>query len=454
MKPLAKRFRGTTRAPVTLCRWCFISVLFLGAVSRAQAGAALLLEEPYSYDGTFAGTGHAAVYLDHVCAASPILLRPCGVGESGVVLSRYKAIAGYDWIAIPLIPYLYAVENRADIPLFADQKLVVFLRDQYRRKYLESLAPDRADGSAPGGDWYELVGSAYDRTTYAFAIQTSGEQDALLISRFNGQPNRKRYSFIKNNCADFAREVINFYYPHAAHRSVIGDLGVSTPKQIAKTLEQYGRRHRELETKNFVIPQVPGAMRRSKPIRGVLESGVAAKKYMVPLFLLHPYISGSLLAAYLGHWRFDPAKHALVMDSSSQLDTPLTAAGRRVYENRLNELTRAATMGNTLREGRDWDGLHRAEPGLDPHGMPVMKLSVGKEVEQVGVSRANVLNASESLPEAAKLMEARLHQELGRDSARKTAHTDVENDLELLQQLLAGEPMEIAGGLSSASVAK
>jgi hypothetical protein len=50
-------------------------------------------------------------------------------------------------------------------------------------------------------------------------------------------------------------------------------------------------------------------------------------------------------------------------------------------------------------------------------------------------------------------MEARLHQELGRDSARKTAHTDVENDLELLQQLLAGEPMEIAGGLSSASAA-
>ena len=82
-----------------------------------------------------------------------------------------------------------------------------------------------------------------------------------------------------------------------------------------------------------------------------------------------------------------------------------------------------------------------------------MKLNVGKETEQVGVSRANVLNASESLPLAAKLMEARLRQELRRDFARKTAHTDVENDLELLQRLLAVEPVEISGSLSSASAA-
>ncbi len=27
------------------------------------------------------------------------------------MISRYFKIAGYDWIAIPLIPYLYAVDN-------------------------------------------------------------------------------------------------------------------------------------------------------------------------------------------------------------------------------------------------------------------------------------------------------------------------------------------------------
>ena len=34
------------------------------------------------------------------------------------------------------IPYQYAVEKPEDIPLFADKKLVAFLRDRYRRDYL------------------------------------------------------------------------------------------------------------------------------------------------------------------------------------------------------------------------------------------------------------------------------------------------------------------------------
>jgi hypothetical protein len=119
----------------------------------------VLLEEPYSYDGAFAGTGHTAVYLTNVCAASPTLLRRCKPGEAGVVISRYNRIAGYDWIAIPLLPYLYAVTKPEAIPLFADPKLVSFLRNQYRQKYLEDLAPDKASGEIPAGDWVQLIGS-------------------------------------------------------------------------------------------------------------------------------------------------------------------------------------------------------------------------------------------------------------------------------------------------------
>lgn len=37
----------------------------------------------------------------------------------GVVVSRYHKIAGYDWIAIPVIPYLYAVEDVEEVPSFA-----------------------------------------------------------------------------------------------------------------------------------------------------------------------------------------------------------------------------------------------------------------------------------------------------------------------------------------------
>ena len=130
------------------------------------------------------------MYLTRVCAASPVVLRRCRAGEHGVVISRYDRIGGYDWIAIPLIPYLYAVENPEDVPLYADNKLVAFLRDQYRRSHLEEIAPDGPSGETPKGDWVQLVGSSYDRTSYGFQIETSAAQDDAFIAWFNSRPNR------------------------------------------------------------------------------------------------------------------------------------------------------------------------------------------------------------------------------------------------------------------------
>src|SRR3984957_20880842 len=167
---------------------CLMASLVLCTLARAHASDTVFLGEPYSSDGALAGTGHAAVYLSGVCTNSPTVLRPCAAGETGIVLSRYHRVAGYDWIAIPLVPYLYAVENRDDIPLFADKKLTAFLRDQYRRNHLETLIPDLPGGSAPEGDWYELVGASYIRTIYAYEIATTPAEDAALIRKLNGRP--------------------------------------------------------------------------------------------------------------------------------------------------------------------------------------------------------------------------------------------------------------------------
>src|SRR5437764_12521829 len=98
--------------------------------SQSHAQATLLLEEPYSYDGTFAGTGHAAVYLSRVCAETPTTLRRCGPGETGVVVTRYHHVNGRDWLAVRLVPYLYAVYDAASIPLFAYSKLAELLRHE------------------------------------------------------------------------------------------------------------------------------------------------------------------------------------------------------------------------------------------------------------------------------------------------------------------------------------
>src|SRR5215831_17171464 len=114
-----------------------LALMVLACASFASASATLLLEEPYGKLGFFTATGHAAVYLSNVCAETPIVLRPCRSGETGAVISRYDGVHGYDWVAIPLIPYLYAVERAEEVPLFADAKMVAFLRDRYRRKYLK-----------------------------------------------------------------------------------------------------------------------------------------------------------------------------------------------------------------------------------------------------------------------------------------------------------------------------
>ena len=140
-------------------------------------------------------TGHAAIYLSDVCAESPTSLRPCMPGENGVVLSRYHHIDGYDWIAIPLIPYLYAVDDVSQIPARADLGLETRLRDRYRREHLMDLVPDDPKKEIPGGEWVQLIGSAYDRRIYGYAVATSREQDDALIADFNDRANKSHFNF-------------------------------------------------------------------------------------------------------------------------------------------------------------------------------------------------------------------------------------------------------------------
>ena len=437
---------GGLEAVLRLGKLSAILLLCLCSISRARAGATLFLGEPYGYDGAFAGTGHAAVYLSGVCATSPVILRRCAPGETGIVLSRYRGIGGYDWIAIPLIPYLYAVEKPEDIPLFADKKLVAFLRDRYRRDHLESLVPDLPDGGTPGGAWYELIGASYLRTIYAFEIETSPEQDAKLIRMLNDRSNRQRWSLVTANCADFARQIISFYYPHSVHRSIVGDLGVTTPKQLARTLSKYSGRHPELRPSKFVIPQIPGTIARSKRVKGVFEVMLTSKKYMLPIFLFHPYAAGAAVAVYVQHWRFNPGKNALILDSKHQLGAALTSADRRAVQDQLEELVGAASATDIVADERHWTSLHAvAEPALDDAGGPTLQVSEGGEVTSVGITRANILNVPAGSEFAAGLVKARLREELKSAAAQKTARADVENDLVLLQQLLAPQ----AEGLAS-----
>jgi hypothetical protein len=424
-------------------------VMVLACVSFAGASATLFLEEPYGTMGFFTATGHAAVYLSGVCAETPVVLRRCAPGETGVVISRYDGVGGYDWIAIPLIPYLYAVERPEDVPLFANAKMALFLRDRYRRKYLEAFAPDVKNGETPGGNWYQLIGSSYDRTIYGFEIQTTSEQDDALIRKYNASPNRSHFHLVTNNCADFAKGVLNFYYPKSLHRSLVADVGITTPKQMAKRLIKYSDRHPDLEFSRLIISQVPGSMPRSSTVHGVVDSFFTSKKYIVPgavaSAVASPIFAGCVAAVYVGAGagHFEPGRNAMVFVVGNDPERPLGREDHRAYQLEFKHFLAGAYPDKPGHNAdKMWEKVQsQAKIGVDDEGRPVLEIQEGDSLVQIGMAADNLFKGNASPQLVRQLLEARLQSELRPRSAQGISETELGRDWELLQKTMVGAPL-------------
>ncbi len=267
-----------------------------------HAQAAMLMEEPFGLFGFLNPTGHDAVYFERICAETPVKLRRCAPGEFGAVITRYQGIAHYDWIATPLLPYLYAVENAAEVPARADHETVNGLRDKYHEAHLQSLGDVPRGGDVKRG-WSQFAGVSYERRLYAFRFATTEGQDDALIARMNDEANRSRFNLITRNCADFTGGILNFYFPGTFRRSVLPDFGITTPRQITYKLVRYARKHPELQLTAFDIPQVPGYRRRSRRNQSIAES-LITRGYAFPLAFISPYIVGGVLVDYLVWGRY------------------------------------------------------------------------------------------------------------------------------------------------------
>lgn len=308
-----------------------LAIFLFSFGTRADASVALLMEEPYGDFGAFNPTGHAAVYLNHVCAETPTQLRMCRNGEYGVVISRYHKIHGYDWIAIPLIPYLYSVDTVDDIPATIGKTEVTSLRDKYRREHLLAVAPNTKKGGTPDGEWTQLVGSSYDRTIHGFQVESTPEQDERFVAYVNDKKNVGHFNLLFHNCADFSRVVLDIYFPHAIHRNFFADAGLMTPKQVARSLVKYGKEHPEVKMTAFVIPQVQGRMPRSHGVDGVAESLVKSKKYLIPLVVLNPEVTAGVVVTYLVDGRLKLPKDAQVfaVNDAEVRDIPVSDPTKR-----------------------------------------------------------------------------------------------------------------------------
>ncbi len=311
------------RTPRTIA-FALMALALVFACPRCHAQAALLMEEPYGFFGAINPTGHTAVYFQRVCAETPVTLRRCAPGELGAVIARYQGISGYDWVAMPLIPYLYSVEDPSEVPAHVDRNTVDRMRERYHETHLMSLGEDVPAGGLMHGGWKELVGVAYERRIYAFRFNTTEAQDDAFIARMNSAENRSHFHLLFSNCADFARVILNEYFPRTFDRSIFPDAGMTTPKQISYKLVRYARRHTETQLTVFEIDQIPGYRRLSRNNKSISESLITTA-YAVPIAIVNPYLAGGLFVDYMvrGRYHLIPKKPTVLDPGNlASLTTP------------------------------------------------------------------------------------------------------------------------------------
>ena len=300
------------RAKRAIQFFLIVFALALPICPRIQAQVAMFMEEPFGLFGFMNPTGHDAVYFARICAETPVRLRRCAPGEPGAVITRYQGIAHYDWIAMPLIPYLYAVESISEVPQHIDHEPVIALRDEYHDAHLLSLGKEVVRGDDVKRGWSQFVGVSYERRIYVFRFATTETQDDALMARMNADPNHSRFNLLSSNCADFTAGILNFYLPQTFRRSILPDAGITTPRQISFKLVRYARKHPETQLKLFIIPQVPAYRRRSRGNKSIAKSLITTG-IVIPLAFLSPYIPAAVFVDYLVWGRFPlPLKYVQV----------------------------------------------------------------------------------------------------------------------------------------------
>jgi hypothetical protein len=302
--------RGSHRVRTALV--AVIAALATAAVApRASADAGVILNE--SLDTSVAritGSGHSAVYLSRICPdGSPVKMRLCREGEEGSVLSNYTTLgedSPYEWNIVPLGIYLYGVEDPADRPLMSSKEIKAALEERYRQKYLTGFCDTKKCLTSNSAEWREMVGATLERSLYMFVVKTTLEQDEQVIANFNSRPNVNHFHGATNNCADFTKRVMDFYYPHAVHRDALNDFFMTSPKAAAHSLSKFAEENPELDLRVVHFSQVPGTIKRSSECRSGTEQLYHSKKLVIPLAWLAWQAVPAVTASYVITGRFNP----------------------------------------------------------------------------------------------------------------------------------------------------
>jgi hypothetical protein len=287
-----------------------ITALLALVCSQARADVGVILNETLNESvARVTGSGHTAVYFSRICPDSPVRLRLCRPGENGSVMSNYINLGEderYEWNIAPFNLYVYGVDDPTNRPLFGTDKIKTLLEERYREQTLAGYCTVKDCLNSDKAEWREMVGSSMIRSMYIFVVATTLQQDLDLIAKFNSMPNQNHFNGFTRNCADFTKGVVDTYFPHSAHRDVINDFGMTSPKAVARTFSHYAQEHPESNFRVLHFSQLPGTIQRSTEPRSGTEQLYRSKKLLIPMVIFADHELPVVAAAYLITGRFNP----------------------------------------------------------------------------------------------------------------------------------------------------
>jgi hypothetical protein len=464
------------RRPITIAA-LLCSALCCAVSARADVG--IVLNE--SLDTSVAritGSGHSAVYLSRICPASPVKLRLCGPHEQGSIMSNYTTLGEdepFEWNIVPLSVFVYGVQDPQNRPLFASWNIKGALETSYRESILRDYCETHKCQTSRDAEWREMVGADSERTLYILVVTTTVEQDEALIEKFNEAPNVNHFNGFRRNCADFTKDVINTYFPHAAHRNAVNDFGMSSPKGVTRSFANFAHKEPESEYHVLHFAQLPGTTKRSTECREGTEQLYRSKKLLVPMAFFAWHELPVAVGSYVLTGRFNPEhefeQHATVREVELNHDISLAKEDDNLDQAQLERLEDAsqaekASIVGSARQWRDYraqfdhilaqaiedgtienrDSIERfakelGEKGtasVDKDGAPWVEIEYDGKAERVGVSPANLLAPGSDRTLAYKMMLAHIAETLKSPARQRETMPEFEQAWQLMQQARPG----------------
>lgn len=455
----------------------FILILVVFSIpTQVYADISLLIHEAKGFSGEMTGSGHISVYISDLCTDPPLVLRQCKPNEpQGLVISSYLGFGTkteYGWFAIPIVNYLYGVENAEQIPLYSNRKIQELLRETNRAKYLGNLIPRLPNEKLPPGRWTELFGAALDRDLYAFTVKTTLEQDLRFLKKYHISPSESDFNLITNNCADFAKNIINFYFPESVSRDFINDFGITTPKALAHSFKNYATKRPNLRFHINKYSQLDGAIARSSDLQHFTEKAFKSKKYVALQVFTMPILLPVFAGTYYltgGHFNIDKTYRKYPSVKIAQLDLATKDISKlsrqngvfneikmrqtaekshlfgentlwKNYRQKFSEILKLAIKDKIFADNNEVNSFYNdlethSEPVYDNYGDLVLKVkNNGKEI-YLGLTRRNIISPDSDVHLAYKLMLVKVKYQLNAPEKNRETMEVFQANWQLLTEL-------------------